>query len=104
MKVEDVDTIESCDEYMNLDLYTLIDELPEVESNEYYWHDLIGCIVFNENNVSLGVADSLFTSGDTDILVVKNDSSQKEILIPFLKSNIISVKNSKIIVRWYSEI
>ena len=39
-----IDTIESCSEYMNLDLYTLIDELPEVESNEYYWHDLIGCM------------------------------------------------------------
>ena len=104
MKLEDIDTIESCSKYMNLDLYTLIDELPEVESNEYYWHDLIGCAVFDENSALLGVADSLFTSGDTDILVVKNDNSQKEILIPFLKSNIISVKNSKIIVRWYSEI
>jgi len=104
MKLEDIDTIESCSKYMNLDLYTLINELPEVESNEYYWHDLIGCTVFDENSALLGVADSLFTSGDTDILVVKNDSSQKEILIPFLKSNIISVKNSKIIVRWHSEI
>ena len=104
MKLEDIDTIESCSKYMNLDLYTLADELPEVESNEYYWHDLIGCAVFDENNALLGVADSLFTSGDTDILVVKNDNSQKEILIPFLKSNIISVKNSKIIVRWHSEI
>ena len=104
MKLEDIDTIESCSKYMNLDLYTLIDELPEVESNEYYWHNLIGCTVFDENSALLGVADSLFTSGDTDILVVKNDNSQKEILIPFLKSNIISVKNSKIIVRWHSEI
>ena len=104
MKLEDIDSIESCKEYMNLDLYTLTDELPEVESNEYYWHDLVGCTVFNENSVLLGVADSLFTSGDTDILVVKRDNSQKEILIPFLKSNIVSVKNSKIIVRWNSEI
>ena len=104
MKLVDIDTIESCSKYMNLDLYTLADELPEVESNEYYWHDLIGCAVFDENNALLGVADSLFTSGDTDILVVKNDNSQKEILIPFLKSNIISVENSKIIVRWHSEI
>ena len=104
MKVEDVDAIESCNEYMNLDLYTLIDELPEVENNEYYWHDLIGCIVFNEDNISLGVANSLFTSGDTDILVIKNESSQKEILIPFLKSNIVSVIDGKIIVRWKSEI
>ena len=83
MKLEDIDSIESCNKYMNLDLYTLIDELPEVESNEYYWHDLIGCAVFNENNILLGVADSLFTSGDTDILVVKNDNAQKETLIPF---------------------
>ena len=104
MKLEDIDSIESCNEYMNLDLYVLIDELPEVESNEYYWHDLIGCTVFNENNILLGVADSLFTSGDTDILVVKNDNLQKEILIPFLKSNIINVENNKIIVRWNSEI
>ena len=104
MKLENIDAIESCNKYMNLDLYTLIDELPEVESNEYYWHDLVGCTVFNENSVLLGVADSLFTSGDTDILVVKRDNSQKEILIPFLKSNIVSVKNSKIIVRWNSEI
>tara|TARA_B110000444_G_scaffold239987_1_gene254944 strand:- start:277 stop:780 length:504 start_codon:yes stop_codon:yes gene_type:complete len=104
MKLEGIDTIESCNEYMNLDLYTLIDELPKVESNEYYWHDLIGCSVFNESSILLGVADSLFTSGDTDILVVKNDNSQKETLIPFLKSNIISVKNGKIIVRWNSEV
>ena len=33
MKLEDIDSIESCNRYMNLDLYTLIDELPEVESN-----------------------------------------------------------------------
>ena len=104
MKLEDIDSIESCKEYMNLDLYTLTDELPEVESNEYYWHDLIGCNVFNENNILLGVADSLFTSGDTDILVVKNDNSRKEILIPFLKSNIVRVIDGKITVRWKSEI
>ena len=104
MKLEDTDTIESCSEYINLDLYTLIDELPEVDNDEYYWHDLIGCTVLNENNVLLGVADSLFNSGDTDILVVKNNNSLKEVLIPFLKANIISIKNRKIIVRWNSEV
>jgi ribosomal 30S subunit maturation factor RimM len=35
---------------------------------------------------------------------VKNDNSQKETLIPFLKSNIVSVIDGKIIVRWKSEI
>ena len=104
MKLEGIDTIESCSEYINLDLYTLTDELPKTENNEYYWHNLIGCNVLSEDGILLGGADSLFTSGDTDILVVKNGDSQKEILIPFLKSNIISVENGKIIVRWNSEV
>ena len=52
----------------------------------------------------LGVADSLFNSGDNDILVVKNNNSKKEILIPFLKSNIILVEKNKIIVRWNDDI
>ena len=104
MKLEGIDTIESCSEYINLDLYTLADELPKAENNEYYWHNLIGCNVLSEDGILLGVADSLFTSGDTDILVVKNDNSQKETLIPFLKSNIVSVIDGKIIVRWKSEI
>ena len=104
MKLEGIDTIESCSEYINLDLYTLADELPKAENNEYYWHNLIGCNVLSEDGILLGVADSLFTSGDTDILVVKNGDSQKEILIPFLKSNIISIENDKIIARWNSEV
>ncbi len=104
MKVDGIDTIESCEEYIGLDLYVSIDELPEVEKNEYYWHDLIGCSVLNKKNILLGVVDNLFNSGDNDILVIINDDSKKEILIPFLKSNIISVDNNKIIVRWNDEI
>ncbi|MBT3697076.1 MAG: 16S rRNA processing protein RimM [Gammaproteobacteria bacterium] len=104
MKVDGIETIASCEEYIGLDLYTAIDELPKVENNEYYWHDLIGCNVFNEEDILLGVADSLFNSGDNDILVVKNDNSKKEILIPFLKSNIILVEKNKIIVRWSNDI
>ncbi|MBT5406937.1 MAG: 16S rRNA processing protein RimM [Gammaproteobacteria bacterium] len=104
MKVDGIETIASCEEYIGLDLYTAIDELPKVENNEYYWHDLIGCNVFNEEDILLGVADSLFNSGDNDILVVKNGNSKKEILIPFLKSNIILVEKNKIIVRWSNDI
>ena len=104
MKVDGIETIASCEEYIGLDLYTAIDELPKVENNEYYWHDLIGCNVFNEEDILLGVADSLFNSCDNDILVVKNDNSKKEILIPFLKSNIILVEKNKIIVRWSNDI
>ena len=104
MKVDGIETIESCEEYIGSDLYTIRDELPKVENNEYYWHDLIGCNVFNEEDFLLGVADSLFNSGDNDILVVKNNNSKKEILIPFLKSNIILVEKNKIIVRWNDDI
>ena len=103
MKVDEINTIESGHKYVGLDIYVSKDELPKVENNEYYWDDLIGRKVFNEQSLLLGVVDSLFTSGDNDILVVKNSNTKKDILIPFLKSNIITVDDN-IIVRWHDEI
>ncbi|MDG2159750.1 MAG: ribosome maturation factor RimM [Gammaproteobacteria bacterium] len=104
MKVDGVDTIESCEEYVSLDLYVARDDLPEVQTDEYYWDDLIGRSVFNDDNLLLGAVDSLFTSGDNDILVIKNNNKRREILIPFLKTNIITIEDNKIIVRWNDEI
>ena len=71
---------------------------------QYYWDDLIGRSVFNDDNLLLGAVDSLFTSGDNDILVIKNNNKRREILIPFLKTNIITIEDNKIIVRWNDEI
>lgn len=74
---------------------------PISETDEYYWNDLIGCTVYNTNNILLGIVDDIFATVSNDVLVIKNNQEQQH-LVPFLKQFIIDVNlsNLKIIVDW----
>ncbi len=64
------------------------DELPETESGEYYWEDLIGLTVTNREGITLGRVTKLMETGAHDVLVVKNE---KEHLIPFVEVYVLNV-------------
>ena len=108
MKIESTDTINNAKEYFNYEIFTLKEDLPIAAVDEYYWHQLIGCKVFNENNLEIGLVDSIFPTKSNDVLVIKKSqqgSREKEILIPFIKDYIIKVSKEEntIIVKWKSE-
>ena len=82
--------------------------MPVTDKNEYYWHQLIGREVFNENKKRIGLVKSIFPTKSNDVLVIKKPqqgSREKEILIPFIKDYIIKVSEEEntIIVKWKSE-
>ena len=58
----------------------------ECQDGEYYWTDLEGLTVINQDNISMGTVDHLMETGSNDILVVKGD---KERLIPYLENDVI---------------
>ena len=80
------------------------ENLPKVGEDEYYWHDLIGSNVINQDGIELGYIDDLFRSGENDILIIKKKNNTREIFIPFLKDYIISFKEKILIVRWENEL
>ena len=107
MKIANINTIEDTSQFINHDLVILKNDLPVINENEYYWHQLIGKKVITSDNKILGIVESLFTSGDNDILVVKTDQKkEKELFIPFIKDNIIDVKFDEniIIIRQKNEV
>ncbi len=55
--------------------------LPQAASGEYYWADLLGLRVVNEQAQELGVVDRMMETGANDVLVVDGD---RERLIPFI--------------------
>ena len=77
------------------------DQLPALDSDEYYWRDLIGLEVVNQQGVRLGRVSSLMeTGGSNDVLVVDGD---RERLIPYLPGNsVIEVDTDleRILVDW----
>jgi len=64
------------------------DQLPPPEDDEYYWSDLMGLTVVNQDNITLGKVDYLLTTNANDVLVVKGE---QEHLIPFLEHVIVNV-------------
>jgi 16S rRNA processing protein RimM len=55
--------------------------LPQTQSGEYYWADLIGLAVVNGNAQALGRITGLLQTGANDVLVV---AGERERLIPFI--------------------
>ena len=104
MKIEGLNSIEQANKYLTKYIYISKTDLPIINDDEYYWHQLIGLNVVNEEDIVLGVVDSLFTSGDNDVLVVKKDNSSQEVFIPFLKKHLVKIASDTIFVRWRNEL
>ena len=78
-----------------------IDRSKQVElgEDEFYFFDLMGCEVFNEDGRKLGVVKGILEQPASHILEVEKEDG-KEVLIPFLSQFVkdVDVKNKKIVV------
>lgn len=61
-------------------------QLATLKKNEYYWADLEGLTVINQDNKILGKIIYLMETGSNDVLVVKGD---KEHAIPYLLDDVV---------------
>lgn len=78
------------------------DLLPPADANEYYWSDLIGLEVKNQQAVELGKIMDVFATGANDVIVVKGE---RERLIPFIGQVIleVDVAAKTMLVDWDAE-
>ena len=92
-----IDTIEEAEKFKNLQIKIDSDNIGELEENEFYFHEIIGCEVFEENNKSLGEVAEILTPGANDVWVIKAENG-KEILIPYIEDVVkkIDVANKRI--------
>ncbi len=72
-------------------------QLATLKKNEYYWADLEGLTVINQDDKVLGKIIFLLETGSNDVLVVKGD---KEHAVPYLLDEVItSIDLTKKIMR-----
>ncbi len=76
-------------ELIGAELFIPQSELPDLDEDTYYWHDLIGIEVYTTAGEFLGRIESIIETGSNDVYVVK--SNEKEVLIPALESVVLDI-------------
>lgn len=75
------------------------DQLTELEEDEFYYHEIIGCEVSTREGRSLGVIKEILSPGANDVWVVKQLRG-KDILIPYIVDVVkhVDTENKKVVI------
>ncbi len=80
--------------------------LPALEEGEYYWADLLDCEVTNKSRVVLGRITDIMETGANDVLVVRQDTSdRRETLVPWIADAVLDIdlKRRCVLVDWHED-
>lgn len=74
-------------------------QLGELEQDEFYFHEIIGCLVFTVKGEEIGKIREILTPGANDVWVIKGKGG-KDILIPYIEQVVkkVDVKEKIILI------
>lgn len=78
-------------------IYRNIEDLPVLADDEYYWYQMAGSRVLDEEGRFLGILEEMFSTPAHDVWVAR--SGEKEFLIPAIDEAVITVDREKKTVR-----
>ncbi|GAA3945969.1 ribosome maturation factor RimM [Hymenobacter algoricola] len=80
LKLKGFDTIEAAEPLRNAKLYRPLAELPALEDDQFYFHDVIGYTVVDEKLGVLGTVETFYEMPQQDLMGMRYQG--QEILIP----------------------
>ncbi len=87
---EGIESVEEVRKLTNQVLYVRKSETPKLPKGEYYYHEIIGLNVIDEQDFLIGVIDEIIATGANKVYVIKRDNLP-EILIPAIDSVILEI-------------
>lgn len=99
LKFSGIDSINDVEAYRKMPLLVSREDAVELEEDEYFITDLIGCQVQTEEGELLGVLKDVMETGANDVYIVETEQ-YGELLIPAIKDCILQVDtgSQKIVV------
>lgn len=85
-------TVEESNVLIGKDLYLPLDRLPKLEGNKFYFHEVIGFNVIDEEKGNIGTIREIYDNMTQPIMAI--DFGEKEILIPLIDEVIKQVDRS----------
>lgn len=78
---EEIETIEDAKGMKGSSLFLPLDNLPQLDGNQFYYHDLVGCTLKDQHGEEVGEIKSVLEAGAQELLSVTHPSG-KEVLVP----------------------
>ncbi|MEN1966898.1 ribosome maturation factor RimM [Lentibacillus sp. N15] len=96
---ENYDNINDVERFKGAYLKISEEQLTGLEENEYYYHEIIGCDVYTNNEEKLGTIKEILAPGANDVWVVKQ-ANGKELLIPYIADVVktVDVQAKKVVI------
>jgi 16S rRNA processing protein RimM len=91
LKMEEFNDINEAEKYKGLLLKVSKAELVELDNDEYYYHDIIGCRVVTDEAEELGTISEILSPGANDVWVVERPDRRKPLLLPVIDDVILDV-------------
>ena len=82
IQFEDIKTLEQAEKLRNISLYLPLDELPELEEGQFYFHAVIGYRVVDQNHGPLGTVKEFYDMPQQQLMAM--DYNGEEMLVPVL--------------------
>lgn len=90
---EEIDNVEDAQELKSCTLMLPIEHLPELPEGKFYYHDVIGYQIEDNELGPLGVIENIITGGNQDLISMRYKT--KEILIPIASDIVLRANHDK---------
>jgi len=89
LNFQGLDNREQAEGLSGSSLYIDKKDLKALPEGEFYWHQLIGSRVFNDQGRFLGIMEEIFPTPAHDIWIIRD--GKKEVLLPAVEDFVLSV-------------
>jgi len=108
IQLTDINDRSAAEKLISYKIFITYEQLAKLQKDEYYWYQLIGLQVINQQNELLGIVDNLMATGANDVLMLKpcaNSIDGRSRLLPYTKHCVLNINlDTQIInVEWDSD-
>ncbi|MFZ3576583.1 ribosome maturation factor RimM [Virgibacillus sp. DJP39] len=96
---EDLDNINKVEHFKGAHLKIHENQLTDLGEEEYYYHEIIGCEVFTDNEEKIGTIKEILSPGANDVWVVQQPKG-KDLLIPYIEDviKVVDIDAKKVFI------
>jgi 16S rRNA processing protein RimM len=99
LKFVDHPTINEVEKYKGGTLKVSAEQLSELEEDEFYYYEVIGCTVETVDGEEIGEIKEILSPGANDVWVIKRNGN-KDLLIPYIEDVVknVNIKEKRITI------